>query len=237
MEEKTKYIKEVSKRITKIREKLDMTKVQMANELSISKQTFYTLELANRKLQIEELKNLMDKFNISPAWVISGEGEMLVENDPKKAQLINLILDFRQYGGEVDLVRNEIIKVILGKLFQTEKLFKIIPLPNSIFGDHVPYSLMKLLVYSNFSDNEQNAKNYFRDQIESLDVPWFVPFEVKKTLYSLLEKIDNKDCFYLLKCRDIAAKQLLTNISRFNKGFNNLLIKEDRELHKIIKNL
>ena len=53
MEEKTKYILEVSKRIKKIREKLNMTKSKMAEELDIVKQTYYTLELGTRKLQIE----------------------------------------------------------------------------------------------------------------------------------------------------------------------------------------
>lgn len=230
-------MKEVSNRITKIREKLDMTKVQMGNELNISKQTVNTLENGTRKLQIDELKILMNKFNINPVWVISDEEEMLVESDPKKAELIDLILDFRQYGGEVDLIRNEIIKAVLGKLFHTKTLFKIIPIPNSIFGEHVPYTLMRLLVCSDYTDTEQNAKNYLRDQIESFDAPWFTPIEVKKTLYSMLEKVDSKDCFYLLKYRNIAAKQLLTKISHFNKGFNNLFIKEDRELHKIITNL
>ena len=48
MEEKTKYILEVSKRIKKIREKLNMTKSKMAEELDIVKQTYYTLELGTR---------------------------------------------------------------------------------------------------------------------------------------------------------------------------------------------
>ena len=236
MEEKTKYILEVSKRIKKIREKLNMTKSKMAEELDIVKQTYYTLELGTRKLQIEELKTLKNKFNINPIWIISGEGEMLIENNNKIVELTNLILDFRHYGGEVDLVRNEIVKQILAKLFSRKKLLKIIPIPNSIFGDHIPYALMQILTNSNFLDNEKNAKNYFRDQIESFNKAGGpMPSEVKKTLYAMLEKIDCKDCFYLFKYKEIAAKQLLAKISPIDKIFNHIFIKKDRELHQLIE--
>jgi DNA-binding XRE family transcriptional regulator len=238
MEENEKYLREVSNRISKIIEELNIPKVQMANELNIKKQSFYALEQGNRKLQIEEIKILMNKFNISPFWLISGYGKMFTEENPKQVKLTSLVVDYLDYGGEVEMVINEILKKIIKKLFSTKKLLKIIPVPNSIHGDHIPYALMQIIVNSCFADTEENAKNYFRDQIESFDkVGGPSKSGVKKDLYHMLEKISKKDCFYLLTHKKIAAKQLLVRISPFNKKCNDLFIKKDRELHKMIDNL
>lgn len=236
MEKKAKDMMDISKRIIKIREKFNMSKVKMADELQISKQTYYTLELGTRKLQIEELKILMNKFNIHPIWVLSGEEEMLIENNKKQVALTNMITDFRSYGGEIEIVKNEIVKKILEKLFPIKKIFRIIPIPHSLHGDHILYALMQILINSNFLDNEKNAKNYFRDQIESFNKAGGpMPKEVKKTLYAMQEKIDCKDCFYLLKYKEIAAKQLLAKISPIDRTFNHIFIKKDRKLHQLIE--
>jgi hypothetical protein len=53
----------------------------------------------------------------------------------------------------------------------------------------------------------------------------------------MLEKIDDKDCFFLLMNKKIAAEQILTNISSFNIYCNNVFIKKDRELHNDIRNI
>lgn len=238
MEENDKYLREVSNRVSKIIEELNIPKVQMANELNIKKQSFYTLEQGNRKLQIEEIKILMNKFNISPFWLISGYGKMFTEENPKQVALTNLVTDYLSYGGEIEMVINEIVKKIIEKLFSTKKLFKIFSVPNSIYGDHITYAFMQIIVNSNFSDTEENAKNYFRDQIESFDKAGGPSKSgVKKDLYHMLEKISKKDCFYLLTHKKITATQLLARISSFDKKCNDLFIKKDRELHQMINNL
>lgn len=236
MGKKEKDMMEISKRIIKIREKIDMSKVKMADELQISKQTYYTLELGTRKLQIGELKILMNKFNINPIWVLSGEEEMLIENNDKQVALTKMITDFRGYGGEIDLVKNEIVKKILEKLFRIKKVLRIIPIPNSIFGDRILYAFMHILINSNFLDNEQNAKNYFRDQIESFDHEnRLLSSEVKKTLYAMIERINCKDCFYLLRYKEIAVTQFLAKISPIDKTLNRLFIKKYRKLYQRIE--
>lgn len=236
MDKNTNYFKEIGKRLKKVRTKLEMTQEDMAIKFSLkSKQSYGTIELGNRQIKANELKILLDQFNINPAWILCGHEEMFFQNNPKIVELTNLILDFRHYGGEVDLVRNEIIKSIIAKLFKTKKLFGIIRVPNSIFGDHILYALMQILMNSNFSEKEDNAKNYFRNKIESFDKaggPF--PSEVKKTLYSMLEKIDNKDCFYLFKFNEIASKQLLEKVSNIDKKLNHIFIKKDRKLHQLI---
>jgi transcriptional regulator with XRE-family HTH domain len=228
-------MKEIAKRLKYAREDIGLTQVEMAKEFNVSKQIYNNIEQAKRRLQIEEVAVLKYSFNLDPNWLIFGEGKMKIEDNIHKVELINLILDFRQYGGEVDIVKTEIIKKILSKLLHRKKLLKIIPIP-SLLGHHITYAWMRILINSNFTDIEKNAKNYLRDQIEAIQSKNPLLLEIKKTLYSMLENVNSKDCYYLLTNRGIAANQVLDKINSFDRTFNEFLLKNDRELHKRIVN-
>lgn len=234
--EREKRMKEIAKRLKNAREEIGLTQVEMAKEFNVSKQIYNNIEQAKRRLQIEEVAMLKHRFNLDPNWLIFGEGKMKMEDNIHKVELINLILDFRQYGGEVDMVKTEIVKKILSKLLHRKKLLKIFPIP-SLLGHHITYAWMRILINSNFMDIEKNAKNYLRDQIEAIQSKNPLLPEIKKTLYSMLENVNSKDCYYLLTNQKIAAKQVLEKVNSIDVTINGFLLKQDRELHQKILNM
>lgn len=201
-------MKEIATRLKETRQKIGKTQVEMATEFNLSKQIYNNLENAKRRLQIEEVALLKNRFNIDPNWLIFGEGNMRIEENENKFELTNLILDFREYGGEVDLVRREIVKKILEKFYKQEKLFWIFKKKSYKFGNRVHFVFIKILKSYKYTGSEADSKNYFRDKIEEFyDTSDFLR-GVKNELYALFENLDNKDCFYLLKNPKITIEEI-----------------------------
>ena len=74
-------MKEIAKRLKDAREEIAKTQVKMAQEFNVSKQIYNNIEQAKRRLQIDEVVILKNRFNIDPNWLICGEGHMtIVEN-------------------------------------------------------------------------------------------------------------------------------------------------------------
>ena len=201
-------MKEIAKRLKDAREEIAKTQVKMAQEFNVSKQIYNNIEQAKRRLQIDEVVILKNRFNIDPNWLICGEGHMTIVENPKINELNNLILDFRQYGGEVDIVRREIIKIILEKLYKQEKFFFLFRKKSHKFGNRPHFIFIKVLKSYKFEGSINEAKNFLRDKIEEFNDKSSFLKDVKKELYSLLENISNKDCYYLLKNRDITIEEI-----------------------------
>ncbi|KFN40863.1 MAG: hypothetical protein JU82_00340 [Sulfuricurvum sp. MLSB] len=201
-------MQEIAKRLKEAREKIGKTQVEMAQEFNYSKQIYNNLEHGKRRLQIEEVTILKHKFKIDPNWLIFGEGNMKIEENENKIKLTDLILDFQEYGGEVDLVRKEIVKKILEKFYKQEKGFFLFKRKSHKFGNRVHFVLIKILKSYKYFGSKEDSKNFLRDKIEEFyDTSAFLK-DVKKELYALLENINNKDCYYLLHNPDIVIEQL-----------------------------
>ena len=170
-----------------------------------SRQVYNNLEHNNRKLQLQDLVILKHRFNINPNWLIFGEGNIYYEENP---YLINLILDFRQYGGETDIVKREIIKKILEKFYKQEKFLFLFKKKSHKFGNRPYYILIKILKSSSFNGAMNGAKNFLRNTIEEFHDKSPYLKDVKKALYSLLINISNKDCYYLLQNPIIAIEEM-----------------------------
>jgi transcriptional regulator with XRE-family HTH domain len=213
----------VIERLKSIRKEFQLTQDELAAILGMSKQTYSTIELNKRKIHVDEIIKLHSKFNINPNWLLLGYGNLEYNENYREVELMNLILDYRYYGNEVDAVRKEIIKKILLKFYEQKYNYIGLPQYIHIYGHRLNSTFIKILESTNFSDVEENAKNYLRDKIEKYQNKSPFLLGIKKELYLLVENIDNKDCNYILKNVDTTISLIDQKISILDKKINNYL--------------
>jgi len=143
-------MKEIGRRLQEYREKLGITQKAMETKLGYSSNgtIVSNIEKGSRKICSKDLINLMTKYNLNPNWVLTGEGEQKYY-DQREHELITLILDYREYGGEVDYVIERILTKILEKFYRKEYYLFIIP--KIRYGNRLHYVLMKILQTSEFN--------------------------------------------------------------------------------------
>lgn len=219
---------EIVKRIRKVRELTGKTQKEMGKEFNCSKEVYSNIELGKRKIKVNEVVIFKNRFNISTDWLIYGEGNMYVVENPKVNELNNLILDFRQYGGEVDIVKREIIKKILEKLYKKGKFFFFFKKESHKYGNRPHFALIKTLKACSFDGEISDAKNFLRDLIEEFDDKSYFLKDVKKELYSLLENVNDKDCYYLLKNTSLVVEEIKEKILNIDMMINDLFHANDQ---------
>jgi transcriptional regulator with XRE-family HTH domain len=90
------------KRLKQIRQKLNLSQEEMGKVLGVSKQFLSNIENDRNILNNEKLVKLLQNYNVSINWLLSGEGEMFKkssknEDFDKKVELkVTEILD--RYG-------------------------------------------------------------------------------------------------------------------------------------------
>lgn len=72
--------KEIGKRITKIREDLNLNKEEFSKEIGISSQYLGMIEKGHNCLSVEKLKNLCDFTNLSADYILFGREDNLTRN-------------------------------------------------------------------------------------------------------------------------------------------------------------
>ena len=195
----------------------------MSKIFEVSKQTYGTIESGVRPIQLQEIEILKNDFNVSPSWLLFNEGDRNYISGKTQKELIDLILDFRAYGGEVDIVKREIVTRILSKLYK--KNVGIFIKRAHKYGNRVHFTLISVLNKLKYNGTEASAKNFIRDKIEEFnDNSAFLP-SVKKELYSMLENITTKDCFYLLHDTEYTVLEIKNKISPIDIKINNFFSK------------
>lgn len=71
-------------RIKELRKALDLTQIEMAQKIGISRELLASLESNARRLRQVYVMVMHDRLGANEAWLMSGEGTML-ERDRKKA--------------------------------------------------------------------------------------------------------------------------------------------------------
>lgn len=72
--------KEIGKRITKIREDLELNKEEFAREIGISSQYLGMIEKGSNCLSVEKLKTLCEYTNLSADYILFGREDNLTRN-------------------------------------------------------------------------------------------------------------------------------------------------------------
>ena len=176
----------IPQRLQEIRKELKLTQEDIRKKLNLSsKQTYSSIEKGRRKLHIDEVSIYKNLFNINPNWLLFGEGNQEYIENIKESELVNLIVDFRSYGGEVDIVKIEIIKKILSKFYQDEYWLLSIIKMNHSYGNRFHTLLINILKSVDLkdidlSDTKNGYKTYLHNKIEY--------FDNKSTLLPALKK-------------------------------------------------
>lgn len=230
-------MQDIDKRLIEIRQDSKMTQEEMGKLLKVSKQTYQTIEKGQRKLHIEEIGIYKYQFDINPNWLLFGEGSKKNSDNSSEEKLINLILDFRSYGGEADLVRTEIVKMILFKDFFPQFYKNIFPSSLKSYGNRTIYALLRMLRKSEFKGLQKDAKHYLYDLVEEYKHDKFFLLGIKQEIYIIIEKLDSRDCYYLLINKEVAMKILLSKISYLDRKVGGFFSKQDYELQQYIEKL
>jgi transcriptional regulator with XRE-family HTH domain len=76
--------KGIHNRLKLIRKTLGFSQVEFCRHLDVSKPAYVRYENGTREPKIKVLNTLRDKYNVDINWLISGRGEMFLDEEKKK---------------------------------------------------------------------------------------------------------------------------------------------------------
>ncbi|MEM5455774.1 helix-turn-helix transcriptional regulator [Paraburkholderia phytofirmans] len=68
-------------RVAQVREHLGLSQEKMARQLGLSLRAYANYERGERAIPIELLRGLYERFSVDPVWLMSGDGNMILDRD------------------------------------------------------------------------------------------------------------------------------------------------------------
>ncbi|REG58599.1 transcriptional regulator with XRE-family HTH domain [Paraburkholderia sp. BL6669N2] len=68
-------------RVAQVREHLGLSQDKMARQLGLSLRAYANYERGDRAIPIELLRGLYERFSVDPVWLMSGDGNMILDRD------------------------------------------------------------------------------------------------------------------------------------------------------------
>ncbi|MGF6875779.1 helix-turn-helix domain-containing protein [Paraburkholderia steynii] len=68
-------------RVAQVREHLGLSQDKMARQLGLSLRAYANYERGERAIPIELLRGLYERFSVDPVWLMSGDGNMILDRD------------------------------------------------------------------------------------------------------------------------------------------------------------
>ncbi len=96
-------------RIRKIRKELDLTQQEFANKIGTTANVLTNYETGRRNPSASVINNICKTFNVSEAWLRTGEGDMFIELN-RQAQIASLTKQL--LDEEEDSFKNRLISVL-----------------------------------------------------------------------------------------------------------------------------
>lgn len=122
---------DIGSKIKHIREKNDLSQIQLGNELGVAQKVISNWESGRNDPPISALKTFIEKYSVSPAWLLSGDNnqlfdgrieflclkaQMLAIDSGSKDELINLIQKFIDFKSASQQAIDK-LKTVKGKDF------------------------------------------------------------------------------------------------------------------------
>ena len=76
----------LGERLRAVRKSLGLTREEMASKLSISDRSLYNYERGSRSPSAEVLLSMVKRFMVSPFWLLTGQGTMLLSEEFRPTQ-------------------------------------------------------------------------------------------------------------------------------------------------------
>jgi len=68
-------------RVAQVREHLDLSQEKMARQLGLSLRAYANYERGERAIPVELLRALHEQFSVDPVWLLTGDGNMMLDPD------------------------------------------------------------------------------------------------------------------------------------------------------------
>ncbi|PRX92086.1 helix-turn-helix domain-containing protein [Paraburkholderia sp. BL25I1N1] len=68
-------------RVAQVREHLQLSQEKMARQLGLSLRAYANYERGERAVPVELVRALYEQFSIDPAWLLTGDGKMILDRD------------------------------------------------------------------------------------------------------------------------------------------------------------
>ncbi|APA89017.1 helix-turn-helix domain-containing protein [Paraburkholderia sprentiae WSM5005] len=68
-------------RVAQVREHFGLSQDKMARQLGLSLRAYANYERGERAIPIELLRGLYEQFSVDPVWLLSGDGNMILDRD------------------------------------------------------------------------------------------------------------------------------------------------------------
>lgn len=68
-------------RVAQVREHLDLSQEKMARQLGLSLRAYANYERGERAIPVELLRALHEQFSVDPVWLLTGNGNMMLDAD------------------------------------------------------------------------------------------------------------------------------------------------------------
>ena len=75
-------MKKISNRLKIVRENQKMSATEFAKLLNLQQRTYASYERDERKPPLEVLEQIVEKYNVSSYWLLTGKGEPFLTNQP-----------------------------------------------------------------------------------------------------------------------------------------------------------
>lgn len=129
--EEKEELQTFAQRLQNVRNHLHLMQKELAEAIGYSDSFISLLESAHTKPGYFFFKNMMDKFNVNPVYLLSGEGEMLLDEEQKKkidsvykGEDKREVEELLYYMENAPIVRFAVLEYFMSYLYQKEDMIK-----------------------------------------------------------------------------------------------------------------
>lgn len=232
---------EISEKIKKIRNLTNLNQSEFGNEIGVNQRTISNWESARNEPSLAMLQNISKKWNISPVWLILGEGDITFQDE-------QLYFEAKKYAISNNRL-NEFNELLVGFIGKQTTISVIISQIEKIKGQKVLEKIselwsgkgermlrvldeyLKYLQTQNISFSPENIKIDFINSLQTFELSkefkikylWTTTESDKNNLIKWIEaEIDEATIFEIMSLIPALREELKKQMNVFDKLLNKL---------------
>ena len=209
----------ISSNLSKIRIINNLSKVQMAEIMGITRQTYGKIE-NGADIKWDSMARLHTKLGVDLNDLVLNEYKFKLSRNKliDNSSLQQLVIDFIDYEGDPTILRKNIVQSILNKtILKKPFAMQVLKLQNNRLIVELITILTHIKKETDFNKtSRRKAKILLEETIKKHKADLFSNM-VKKSLLKKLEILTSVDCYYLITNSDLAIQMLSDTINKFDK--------------------